>query len=312
MNGTMTIGELARRTALPVKTIRFYSDEGLLPPSDRTESGYRLYGEKELARLELIRTLRDAGVDLATIRSVLERDLSLAEALRLRLSAIEAHIVSLERVASALRAALRAEPDEDDLRRLHAVTRISNEERKAVVERFFDEVMGDLPVDESFKTMMLTSVPDLPEEPTSEQLDAWVELAEMLADKGFVANLRAMTEQSWGGDAKPEFDQAAYHQGYWQLMTEAGAMRENGVDPIDALATPLVDRFVALSGPMMGGSDSPEFRRRLLDRYVTHDPRAARYWELVAKMRGDEAGYETTVKQNATVAWLVEALAARV
>src|SRR5687768_13026792 len=117
MNGEMTIGELARRAALPVKTIRFYSDEGLLPPSDRTEAGYRLYGETELARLELIRTLRDAGVDLPTIRSVLERDLSLGEALQLRLRTVEAHIVSLRRVAAALRASLRTDPDTDDLRR---------------------------------------------------------------------------------------------------------------------------------------------------------------------------------------------------
>ena len=82
-DGSMPIGLLARRSGLPVKTIRFYSDEGLLPPSDRTEAGYRLYGETELARLELIRTLRDAGVDLPTIRAVLERDLSLGEALQL-------------------------------------------------------------------------------------------------------------------------------------------------------------------------------------------------------------------------------------
>ena len=37
-----TIGELAKRTGLPVTTIRFYSDEGLLPPIDRTNAGYRL------------------------------------------------------------------------------------------------------------------------------------------------------------------------------------------------------------------------------------------------------------------------------
>ncbi|MBO0774332.1 MAG: MerR family DNA-binding transcriptional regulator, partial [Actinobacteria bacterium] len=37
----LTIGELARLTGLPVKTIRFWSDEGLVPPADRTPAGYR-------------------------------------------------------------------------------------------------------------------------------------------------------------------------------------------------------------------------------------------------------------------------------
>lgn len=312
MNGAMTIGELSRRTALPVKTIRFYSDEGLLPPADRTEAGYRLYGEPELTRLELIRTLRDAGVDLSTIKAVLERDLSLAEALELRLRAVETHIVSLQQVATALRAALRTEPDTDDLRRLHAVTRISNEERSRVVERFYDEVIGDLPVNAQFAQMLRTSVPELPDDATKQQLDAWIELAEMLTDPGFIDNMRAMTQKGTEGGDKPAYDQGEYHAKYWQLMKDASALRDRGVSPDSDEVTPLVDRFVELSAPMFGGTDTPELRRRLLESYTTHDPRAARYWELVARMRGDETGYEAAVEQNAAVAWMVEALKLRV
>src|SRR5947199_9196186 len=68
---TFTIGELARRTGLPVKTIRFYSDEGLLPPTDRTHSGYRLYDVQAMARLELIKTLRELGLGLDDVSQVL-------------------------------------------------------------------------------------------------------------------------------------------------------------------------------------------------------------------------------------------------
>ena len=102
----LTIGELSRRTGLPVKTLRFWSDEGLLPPATRSSSGYRLYGEDEMIRLDLVRTLRDAGFSLDTIRKVLRRDLSLSEALHLQLAAVEAHVASLQGVAAALRAAL--------------------------------------------------------------------------------------------------------------------------------------------------------------------------------------------------------------
>jgi DNA-binding transcriptional MerR regulator len=42
-DGLYGIGELARLTGLTVRTIRFYSDSGLLPPTERTHAGYRMY-----------------------------------------------------------------------------------------------------------------------------------------------------------------------------------------------------------------------------------------------------------------------------
>jgi len=146
----LTIGDLSRRTGLPVKTLRFWSDEGLLPPASRSKSGYRLYADESLVRLDLVRTLREAGLGLDSIKKVLRRDLSLADALRLRLGAVEAHVASLHRVAAALRAALRTdEPDEDDVRRLCAVTRLTNEERKAVIEDFYAKIGEGIPVDDA-------------------------------------------------------------------------------------------------------------------------------------------------------------------
>ncbi len=51
----LSIGELASRTGLPVRTIRFYSDSGVVPPAGRTDAGYRLYGPDALALLALVR-----------------------------------------------------------------------------------------------------------------------------------------------------------------------------------------------------------------------------------------------------------------
>ncbi|MEU6106609.1 MerR family transcriptional regulator, partial [Streptomyces flaveolus] len=81
MNGDtlFTIGDLARRTGLTVKTIRFYSDSGIVPPTDRSPAGYRLYDIGALTRLDLVRTLRDLGLDLALIRQVLDREVSVPE-----------------------------------------------------------------------------------------------------------------------------------------------------------------------------------------------------------------------------------------
>ncbi|MFD8526668.1 MerR family transcriptional regulator [Streptosporangium canum] len=74
-----SIGDLARRTGLTVKAIRFYSDRGIVPPTDRSPAGYRLYGIDAVARLDLVRTLRDLGLDLPTIRRVVDREISLPE-----------------------------------------------------------------------------------------------------------------------------------------------------------------------------------------------------------------------------------------
>jgi DNA-binding transcriptional MerR regulator len=72
----ITIGELARRTGLPVKRVRFYSDAGVVPPAGRSPAGYRLYGVDAPARLDLVRTLRDLGVDLGTIQRMLAMEIS--------------------------------------------------------------------------------------------------------------------------------------------------------------------------------------------------------------------------------------------
>jgi DNA-binding transcriptional MerR regulator len=65
-DGTLiTIGELARRTGLTVRTLRFYADSGLVVPAARSDAGYRLYDDAAAARAELVRTLRELGLGVA-------------------------------------------------------------------------------------------------------------------------------------------------------------------------------------------------------------------------------------------------------
>ena len=73
------IGEVARRTGLLVRTIRFYADEGIVPPAAHSRAGYRLFDLDALNRLDLVRTLRDLGLPLATISGVLEQEATLSE-----------------------------------------------------------------------------------------------------------------------------------------------------------------------------------------------------------------------------------------
>lgn len=70
MSSELTIGAVAKQTGLSTKTIRFYEDEGLVPPPRRTESGYRLYTEADVMRLRLIGRARLLGLDLPSIRNL--------------------------------------------------------------------------------------------------------------------------------------------------------------------------------------------------------------------------------------------------
>src|SRR5665213_3027952 len=74
----MTIGELARRTGLAARTLRFYADAGVLPETSSSESGYRLFGTEAVARARLLRTLRELGIGLEDIKRVLAAEVSLA------------------------------------------------------------------------------------------------------------------------------------------------------------------------------------------------------------------------------------------
>ncbi|MFZ5540552.1 MAG: MerR family transcriptional regulator [Pseudomonadota bacterium] len=67
----MRIGELARRTATAVDTIRYYERVGLLPAPARTSSNYRSYSAAEVERLRFIRRCRDLDIPVADIHDLL-------------------------------------------------------------------------------------------------------------------------------------------------------------------------------------------------------------------------------------------------
>jgi MerR family copper efflux transcriptional regulator len=68
----MLIGELAERTGVPPKTLRYYEHVGVLSAPERSTNGYRRYGEEALGRLEFVRAAQAAGLTLADIRSIVQ------------------------------------------------------------------------------------------------------------------------------------------------------------------------------------------------------------------------------------------------
>src|SRR4051812_25580010 len=102
-----SIGEVARLTGLPVKTIRYYSDLGLVPESRRTDTGYRRYDAEQVARFELVRALRELGLDLDTIAKVGDRNATLESVSQAHADAIDLHLRQLTLRRAVLRAIAR-------------------------------------------------------------------------------------------------------------------------------------------------------------------------------------------------------------
>lgn len=70
--GLLKIGEVAARSGLTVKTIRFYCDEGLIQPTSRSDGGFRLFNPEALNDLAFIRTLRGLDIPLPDVMKILE------------------------------------------------------------------------------------------------------------------------------------------------------------------------------------------------------------------------------------------------
>ncbi|CAH0176392.1 helix-turn-helix domain-containing protein [Roseomonas sp. CECT 9278] len=72
MTDTYSIGDLARETGVKPTTIRWYEQEGWMPPPARTEGGHRIYGAAHLRRLGFIRHARELGFESEAIRALLD------------------------------------------------------------------------------------------------------------------------------------------------------------------------------------------------------------------------------------------------
>ena len=243
MTALLSIGELASRTGLPVRTIRFYSDAGVVPEADRSEAGYRLYGEDALARLGLVRTLRDLGIDLPTIRRVLEREVSVPDVAAAHAAALEAQIRVLRVQKAVLEAVARRGSDPEEMQRMHKLAQLSDDERKRIVADFLDQAFEGLDMDPTFVAHMKSGLPELPEDPKPEQVDAWIELAELVQDTAFQASIRRMSEQhaaarASGEDLRPD---AGWQQAAALVAERSNAALAADLDPGSPEAQAIVD-----------------------------------------------------------------------
>ncbi len=283
----LSIGELAHLTGLPVKTIRYYSDIGLVPEARRTDAGYRRYDDAGLARLELVRTLRDLGIDLAAVRRVADRHVTLDQVAGAHADAIDLHIRQLTLRRAVLRALARNGSRPEEVRRMSAFARASADEVDRIMEEFLAAVFADRE-DDPFAERMRAGLPMLPSEPSDAQVDAWIELAGLVSDPSFRERVRSMVAEGARVRAtragKP--DEGAQEAGR-MVSEEAGQAVSRGVAPDSAEGAAIVSELVSRFSAASGREDEAAYRDELADQLATFsDHRVERYWQLIGLING--------------------------
>ncbi|MFI5930969.1 MerR family transcriptional regulator [Actinoplanes sp. NPDC051494] len=262
------IGELARRAGLTVKTVRYYSDQGIVPPTDRTPAGDRRYDTAALARLRLVRTLRELGLDLRTIRAVMDRERTLPEVAATHAAALELQIRTLRLRQAVLTAVATRDATIEEMDLMHELATLTGD--------FLQAVFGDLDGYEGFARSL---TPHLPEDPTPEQVEAWVHLAALAQDPDFRAHLRTIAEHH-----------AADHRGRPVARRDAVALVRDLAGPLAAdpaasaatVAAVMIEYARTLDLP-----DDEALRQRLLTRLeAANDPRREDYERHLAVING--------------------------
>ncbi|MBI2305583.1 MAG: MerR family transcriptional regulator [Chloroflexi bacterium] len=116
MESLLQSGELAKRARVSPRTVRYYDELGLLPPSHVTEGGMRLYTPTQLTRLQFIRQMQKVGLSLEDIKAALgepyqasgrqERVARTLKLLQLQQAHIQAQMAELHRLQKEIETAL--------------------------------------------------------------------------------------------------------------------------------------------------------------------------------------------------------------
>jgi len=295
------IGDVARRTGLSVSAIRYYSDEGLVQPTDETDGGHRLYDAEAIARLEFIRTLRDLDTGLDQVRRVLSGSVVLRDLLAEHLEIIEARTRDLQSKRAVLRALVRNESTQERARLLRRLVTMSDGQRQSLVDDFLSEVSQGMPADAADR--LRDAHPQLPADPSPEQLEAWIDLSELLQDDDYRTVTRDYLRETYASEigrrmAEPDIQDFIRSTGE-DLMPRLTAAYAAGLSADDPHATRLAEQFVQQAAAAGGAIVDDDLRGRLAARYREVDELLAqalqhegyqasegRYLDLVAIING--------------------------
>lgn len=293
-----TIGEIARRTGTAVRTVRFWSDEGLVPPTTRSATGYRLYDVEAVARVDLVRTLRELGADSDAIRAVLDRQATVADVAAAHAEALDVEIRVLKVRRAVLRAVAHSDSSAEEMRIMHKMAKLSAAERKRMIDEFVDAAFDGIPDDAPGAHIaqgMRMLPPELPDDPDAEQVEAWVELAELMGDESFRLKCRQMALLG----ATEETPPFAWDQ--MEAVKLGSKAVDDGVAPESEAGQAILHKLVDADVPDADRAQFADIVEAFTDR------RVERYWTLLATLNGWPQHGPTAPAFE----WLIAALRAR-
>ncbi|MEU7648544.1 MerR family transcriptional regulator [Streptomyces huasconensis] len=288
-DGRWSIGQLAERAGVTVKTVRFYSDRGLLPEAARSGGGHRRYGPEALERLRLIRSLRNLDLPVRDVSRVLAQDEALDEALE---DVVESQLRDVGTRLTALRwrqAALRLLhdcPAEERAERLRLVGGLPTPPSTAALARFWRRWLPARLPARVVAAVVEQAVPQLPEDPAPAQVLAFAQLHAFVSGSCFDSGPRPDSGRPEvhlpGKGHRP----AVLYEGLPEAFALASAELRAGRAPRPGEA---LDCFVAVHAAALNARDTAGFRRGLA-RMLAAETRIDRYWQLAAEVMSPPPG----------------------
>lgn len=277
-DGLWSIGELAERAGVTVKTVRFYSDRGLLPEAGRSGGGHRRYGPEALDRIRIIRSLRALGLPVPEVERVMDQDEALEQVLAGRLRDVEGELTALRWREASLRLLAESEAEER-VERLLLLGAVALPPGTDAVVRFWRRVLPVRLPGRLVSRVLDAVVPPLPPAPAPEQVLAFARLHAFVRDPRLdrVPALRP-------GPPLPgqTYRPTVLYEGLEEAYGLAGAEARGGRPPEGGGA---LDCFVAAYAAALGTRDGAAFRRRLVELLAADDgPVMTRYWKLAAPL----------------------------
>ncbi|MFV2011336.1 MULTISPECIES: MerR family transcriptional regulator [unclassified Micromonospora] len=322
MNELYPIGDVARRTGLSVSAVRYYADAGVVTPAASTPAGHRLYDVSAIARLELVRTLRELDAGLDEIRRVLAGEATLRELAATHLALLARQEARLRSRRAVLSTILRQDSTAEQVTLMHKLAGMSDDERDRLIDEFWTEISTGWEPPAQMLKWWRAAHPKLPDHPTTAQLEAWIELAELVRDPGIRQAVRRELHEVCTTGAGPLMTSSPM-LGSMEAATPIGqaamdAARDQ-VPPDSPQGREIADRWMGWLTGVFATPDSPgmpdtlEFRLQTADHMMEGaewdrtppDPPGLldRYLALVTTVNGGEP-------ERFPFEWLAEALRA--